>query len=533
MRKMSKYLFLIGLVLCLLQVWLPQFFVTGDGPSHVYNAQVLHDIWCNKNVTFYTRFYTAVYKPNPNWLSTAAMALFMLIVNGVIAEKIFLTFYVLIFVCGFYLLLKKISNNNSYWPLVVFIFVFTHPLCKGFYNFSFSIAFYFWMVWSWLRFLDKKNIVNAVLFFLFVGLTFFTHLLAFVFGAFTCAALIVSYALAAGQDGKTKKLPFLFTNTALLTLLLFPFLVLMRWFTEKEGGMNILLYHHFRRLIELVQFRYIINITHQEDYFALIAGVLLLVAVAVSLVRFRNKLKINKYDGFLLSLLFVGFVYLFFPEDFLGRLILIALRVQLFVFIIIACIISYMLPSEKLKNLIAFILFGCFIGLSIVRIPCRQAASEGVAAYVSGTDFIKPYSVVLPLDFSPGGEDEHGKLIGDRNWVFCHAAQYMGTEKPMIILDNYEANMGYFPLVWNNNVNPYNLLSKDEGIEGQPPFASIAGYKKNAGVTIDYILMWCYNDSYLQNEHFRTFFAEINNGYHIIYTSPAGRTILYELNKQP
>ena len=156
-----------------------------------------------------------------------------------------------------------------------------------------------------------------------------------------------------------------------------------------------------------------------------------------------------------------------------------------------------------------------------------------MAAYVSGTDFIKPYSVVLPLDFSPGGEDEHGKLIGDRNWVFCHAAQYMGTEKPMIILDNYEANMGYFPLVWNNNVNPYNLLSKDEGIEGQPPFASIAGYKKNAGVTIDYILMWCYNDSYLQNEHFRTFFAEINNGYHIIYTSPTGRTILYELNKQP
>ena len=163
-QKTLNALLLTGFILCLLQIWLPAFYLTGDGPSHVYNAQILHDLWCNKNTAFYAHYYQLVYQPNPNWLSTIVLALLMFVVNGIVAEKIYLTLYVLLYTRGFYLLLKKISGSNSYWPLVIFLFVFTHVLAKGFYNFSFSIAFYFWVVWSWIRFLDRRNIGNALLF---------------------------------------------------------------------------------------------------------------------------------------------------------------------------------------------------------------------------------------------------------------------------------------------------------------------------------------------------------------------------------
>ncbi len=531
MQKAANYLLFIGFALCLLQVWLPEYFLTGDGPCHVYNAQVLHDLWSGKNVPFYTRFYTAVYKPNPNWLSTVTMALLMFLVNGVIAEKILLTLYVLLFAAGGYLLFKKISNNDRFWPLVIFIFVFTHPLFKGFYNFSFSIAIYFWMVWSWLRFLDKRNIVNGVLFISVVAVVFFTHLLAFVFGSITCASLVISYAIACNED-KRKRMAFLLKHAGFLFLFLLPFLLLMIWFTAKEGGLQIQLAPHLYRMLELIRFRYLVNITRQEEFFATITGVGLLILFSVSLLTFKKHPVINKYDGFLLSLLFVGFVYLFFPEVFLSRLILITLRVQLFVFIIIACCIAYRLPAGKVKNIGAIVLFGCFIGLGMVRIPCQLSASEGVTTYISAVDSIKPFSVVLPLDFSPSGRDGHGKLIADRNWLYCHASQYMGLKKPLIILDNYEAHMSYFPLVWKENVNPYTYLNKYEGFEGQPPFATIEGYKQATGVTIDYILMWCYDAQALQNEHFREFFTEINEKYHIIYMSSTGRTILYAVNKR-
>ena len=530
MKKITAYLLLVGFALCLSYIWLPHFFVTGDGPCHLYNAQVLHDLWVGKNVAFYDRFYTLAYQPNPNWLSTFVLAILLFAVNGVLAEKIFLSCYVILYIVGFYLLIKKIRPNATYLPLLVLLFVFPHTMSKGFYNFSFSVAFYFWVVWSWLRFLDKRNIGNALLFFLFMLLIFFTHLLAFGFAAFTCAALVVSYAVANGQAERGHS-GFFLKNILWLCLMLAPFVILMQWFTQKEGGLQLQLSPHLYRLVELAQYKYLVNVTHTEVPFAFIAGIAVLLLFLVSMLRFGSRPVINKYDGFLLSFLFVLFVYLFFPEDFLGRLILITMRVQIFVFIIMACCVAYMLPPGKLEGTGSLILFMCFVGLSIFRISCLLSASDGVADYVSGIDNIKPYSVVLPLDFSPGGKDRHGKPIGDRNWLFTHAAEYMSTEKPLIFLDNYEANMGYFPISWNKGVNPYNYLSKYEGIEGQPPYADIDEYQRTTGVIIDYILMWCYDPRFLQSEHFSAFYHQVNSEYHMVYTSPNNRTILLERNQ--
>jgi hypothetical protein len=532
MKQITNALLFAGLALCLLQVWWPAYYVTGDGPCHVYNAQVLHDLWSHSKATaMYRHFFTPVYQPNPNWLSTLVLALLLNVVKGAIAEKIFLTVYMLAFIGGFYALLKKISGNGSAWMLVILLFVFPHTLAKGFYNFSFSIAFYFWMVWSWLRFLERKNIGRGMLFFLFTGLLFFTHLLAFGFGVFTCAALLISYSIAMPKGTIQQKLTGFFLRNALwLAVFVTPFLLLMQRFTNEQGGLQLQFRHHFYRLVELAQFKYIVNVTHREDYFALAAGVSLLVMFCIAVInRIRTK-GINKYDGFLLSLLFALFVYLFFPEEFLGRLILISMRAQLFVFILIVCCIAYLLPDGKIMNSGSVVLFTCFIGMTIVRISCMLPVSEAEADYLSAGSFIKPYSVVLPLCFAPEGKDVAGNKIADRNYLFVHAADYMGTEKPLIMLDNFEAYMGYFPLRWTDKTNPYHHLGKYEGIEGNPPYAGINEYKDVSGVTINYILLWCFDSSALQNTHFRLLYDQINSGYHIIYTSPAGRTILYEHN---
>ncbi len=530
-KKTTNALLLAGFSLCLFQIWLPAYYLTGDGPCHVYNAQIVYDLWANKNVSFYAPYFTLVYQPNPNWLSTLVISLLMFCVNGIIAEKIFLSVYVFTFISGFYLLLKKISTGDSYWLLMMLIFVFPLTLSKGFYNFSFSIAFYFWVVWSWLRFLEKRSIANTCLFLLFTTLIFFTHLLAFGIAAFTCTALVASFAIAAQGVTKRKFTSYFLSNVTLLAFFLTPFILLMSWFTQKKGGLQIQLRHHFYRLIELVQGKFLINVTHGEDYFALTAGLVLIFLFCFSMIKFKKYRTVNKYDGILVSLLFVTFVYLFFPESFLGTLILISMRAQLFVLILMACCIAYIVPDGKFKNVSGIILFGCFIGLSIIRINCQLSASYGVVDYVSAIKFIKPYSVVLPLDFSPNGKDEQGLMIADRNFLFSHASQYMGLNKPLIFLDNYEANMGYFPLRWNEKTNPYYHLNKGNGIEGQPPCADIAGYKQISGVTIDYILMWCYDTSWLKNNDFAKFYAEINNGYHKVYSSTTERTLLFEKNQ--
>lgn len=529
--KVIDLLLIAGLALCLASVWAPTYFLTGDGPCHLYNARILHDFWSNKDTAFYSRFYNVVYQPNPNWFSTFAMALLLFIVNGIIAEKLFLTFYIIFYLSGFCLLLKKVSNNNFWWLLVIFSFVFTHALTKGFYNFSFGIAIYFWVVSSWLRYLDNRNIARAFLFFIFIFLAFFAHLLAFVFAVFTCVALIGSYSIVAGAEGnKHDGRRFFLKNLVALILFIVPFLAIMAWFTNKEGGMQLSFRPHFYRVVELAQFKHIVNFNHYELTWTTIIGCTLLLLFVLCFVRLNGLLKVNKFDGFLWALLFVGAIYLCFPDNILGRQMDMSLRTQVFAHILVAIVIAYKMPLEKLKMAGAMVLFVCFIVLSGLRFSTQRSASDAESELLTAGKYIKPYSVVLPLNFSPGGSDKNGKEIADWNASFRHATQYLGAEKPLIILDNYEANAGYFPIQWVSGINPYHYLSAGNGIEGIPPFARIDQYKQQAGVVVDYIIMSGYNASFLVDANFKTLYAEVTAMYHIVYASQSGQIIVYKKN---
>ena len=517
--------------MCLAQIWLPSFYVTGDGPCHLYNAQILHDSWTNQNTEFYKNYFDILYQPDPNWYSTAIFALLLFIVKGVYAEKIVLTIYMALYLAGFHKLLRKINPNPGWWPLVIFFFLFPHTLAKGFYNFSFSIAFYFWMVLSWLGFLEKRTILRGILFFFFTSLTYFSHLMSFEFGAFTCFSLLLSWVYCANK-GKTitSAITFFFKQLGFLTMLLIPFLLLMFSFSNKQGGMQLQLHHHFYRLVELLQFKFALSVHSFEVPFAYTTGIVILLLMAVCLLRFKHKLVVNPYDGFIISFVGLMFVYLFFPESFLGRLILITMRVQPYLYIILVCLIALMCNYSKLLSIGAGIIYLCFFVMGISRINIQFRASDAIKDVLETSRYIKPNSVVLPLNFSLNGKDEHGNIIADINWLFCHATDYLGVEKPLIMLDNYEANIGYFPVRWKDEKNPYWHLATYEGIEGQPPSADIDAYKKKTGVDIDYVILWCWEPKSIEDPHFYALYQQINKGYHLVYLSSSLRTSLYQRN---
>lgn len=529
--KLLYALMIAGVAMCLAQIWWPHYYLTGDGPCHLYNAKVLNDIWNGTDVGFYNRFYDVAYDPNPNWLSNVLLGIPLYFTSGPVAEKLFLTLYAGLVIGGFYLLIKKISGSSSYWITIIFLFVFHHTLAKGFYNFSLSTALWFWMVWSWLRFIDKKNTLNTLVFFLFTGLSFFTQLLPFVFGAVTCFALILSYTFNREKGLKQSSLNYFIQNMVTLGILIAPFAALMLQFTDSQGGTHITLHHHFYRLIELVQFKYVINAVENESFLAALCGMTLTALLVTAVIfRIKDKIPVHKYDGFFYSLLFILFVYLFFPENFMQRDILISMRAQLFILILAGVCIAYTLP-QQIKNAGGLILFICFAGLSAARMDYMSKASDAAVDYNSVASYITPHSIVLPLNFAPEGRDRNNKPIADRNYLFSHALHYTGSEKPLILLDNYEANAGYFPLQWRYTVNPYTHLSRNTGIEGQPPGADIAAYQQVSGTPIDYLVMWCYDPIALQKEHYRSLDSQIKSMYHLVYTSRSKRTVLYERNK--
>jgi hypothetical protein len=418
------------------------------------------------------------------------------------------------------------DNKAFFWPLVSVVFVFTQVLAKGFYNFTFSMALLMWLIAIWLQYLEKRNKRDLFFFFFLSLFTFFTHPVAFVFGCISCFALTGSYAVSGALvTGNGSKLKSLLRYELLLCLCLAPATMLFAWFASGQGGPSLQLKFYHRRLWDLPDFISLVNLCSRENVLLHSLFFLLVVLFLSSLtIRFRKKPEVHRYDGFLLTFLLTLIVYFFFPDALFGGSIFI-IRVQYLLAVIAVCCIAYQLPTGRIKQWAGVVIFVGFIVLSFIRMSYRQAVADGEDDFFSASAHIRPFSVVMPLDFSPGGLNRKGLVITDRNWLFTHAAQYLGTLKPLIVLDNYEANTGYFPLVWKEAVNPYNNLGN---IEAGPPVAKITDYKNKTGVTIDYVLMWCYEDKWLSDTQFRKLYSEIMVNYRLVYKSESGRVLLYE-----
>ncbi len=65
------------------------------------------------------------------------------------------------------------------------------------------------------------------------------------------------------------------------------------------------------------------------------------------------------------------------------------------------------------------------------------------------SEHIEPNSIVFPINYTD-------------NWLTGHFCNYLGIDKPIVILENYELDAGYFPLKWNDNFIPNTMLGKLE-----------------------------------------------------------------------
>jgi len=527
-KRIASVLIAGGILLCLLQIWLPAYFLSGDGPCHLANARIIHNMLCGEQVGFYTKFYNLNLHPHPNWLTHILLALLMFVFNGLMAEKVLLTLYVAVMVLGLHLLLRRLNGVATYWVAVLFVFVFHNLVAQGFYNFSYSVAFYCLLVYSWVNYLEKRHIAGVLYFFLYLVLVYFSHPVAFVFGGVTCVSLSITYFLARQERGNNHQLA-----RVLLALVLcyIPFAFLFLNFADRQGGVHkVGLVFEPGRLKDLVKFEYLVSYNHTEVLVAAFVGVLLIVMFVFSLYqRFRVRTGIHKYDGFLLAFLFGLSVFLMLPNWMLGGGAL-TIRLGLFVMLIMCLCTAYIPAPSRVINVAALLIYSCSLVLSCIRLNTLASASAMLEDHASVMAHIKPGSVVLPLIFETFGRDGHGAIIADKNNVFAHEGQYAGIANPVIVLDNYEANTGYFPLQWKYEVNPYVHLCRNRGIEGVPPGAAISEYLRNTGVAIDYIIMVCYDSSLVGNEDYKDLGAEIAAGYHAVYTSPSGQAVLMAKN---
>lgn len=147
---------------------------------------------------------------------------------------------------------------------------------------------------------------------------------------------------------------------------------------------------------------------------------------------------LDQNDVFLFGAGLLFFAYFILPNSAAYAGFFSVRLLQLGLLVAIVWIAKQRQSSLIIVSLMAFVLYINFKLFLFYKneLYSQQAVINNIQEASLG---IVPGSTVLPIDLSV-------------NWLDAHYSNYLGAEKPMVILDNYEAGVDYFPIKWNDTI---------------------------------------------------------------------------------
>jgi hypothetical protein len=166
--------FSLFLLAYLIPVWAFPFIPTQDGPSHLSNALILKDYGAPG--IRYHEFFELHFDAFPNWTSHLALAALMYLFPPLVAEKVLVSVYVLGFGWSYRYFLGALDRAARSLAPAGLLFLFSFCFMKGFYNFCLSLIL-FWLVLGYcIRRGPCFRWRDAAVVGLFLVAGFFTHL---------------------------------------------------------------------------------------------------------------------------------------------------------------------------------------------------------------------------------------------------------------------------------------------------------------------------------------------------------------------
>ena len=485
----EKFLFLLATLFTLIPVLVFRFFPTMDGAAHLYNSNLLNEIIFGSNEIL-SDFFVLNHKPVPNLTGHVILSFFNLFLPAFLAEKMFLTCYV-VGLCYSYRRLVKSISSDSLASYFIFPFVYSFVFILGFYNFSIALVFLFLTLSYWIRNESKSlGIKQIIVLFLLLSVAFFSHIFVFAILLMSLGILFIT-RIASNFYGSTNNKKEVLKNSLkklgpLLISVLIPFALFVHYFYSRPPA-NKIGYLPAQELKEnLYNFRSILSYNSNEEYQYIekIGYVFLLLLIVTVLVRLRKLIVNYQLNKKIIGLfqhkdlwLLIGIILLvmyFFLPDSTSYGGFITTRVSLILYLIIMLWIS----AHKIPKIISVLMIGVVFYSHFFLVTYYTSLIKNLNEIAKDCNeagkIIEPNSVILPLNYS-------------QEWLALHFSNYMGIEKPMVILDNYEAVNDYFPLIWNwphltspiyDNIAENNFLCMDSST-----------YLNQANYKVDYIFV--------------------------------------------
>jgi len=465
-KKIEFVFFLLITLLNILPIVSFKFFPTLDGPAHLYNSNLINHLLFSDNSQL-NMFFMFNHEPVPNWSGHIILSLFNLFLPAFLAEKFLLLLYMIGLPFAFRVLIKTISPDNYFFSYLIFPFTYPFLLILGFYNTCIAIVLLLVTLTCWIKFEENltsvKNII--ILFILFIA-TYFSHL--FIFGILLiiiCLHIFTKTIFNWVNTYNFKKALIISIRKSLILFLitLLPLSLLFYYFYSRQstGVANFINHEELLSWIKNIRPIISLNFLAEEKYtkkIFYIIIVILIIAVynkinsikVLDAHSFKEKIKYNFNNIFsindflLLSAIVFLFLYFIMPDSD-GVAGYVSVRFCLLFFIVLCIWLSVQKFSKWFMILsICGVLFLHF-KLNNIYSKAASDLSKIAVQCSNASKYIEPNSVVLPLNYS-------------ENWLQGHFNNYLGIDKPMVILENYECGLSWFPLKWNEKFFPNNIL---------------------------------------------------------------------------
>ena len=466
-HNFEKFIFKIVVLLSALPVLLFEFYPTMDGAAHLYNSNLIWSLLFDNHETI-QQFYELNSEPVPNWTGHFLLAIFNSFLPAHIADSAVLLFCVVGLPLAFRRLLKTIEPANLLLSYLIFPFVYSFTLTLGFYNFSIALVLLFFTLSYWLQ-SQPKRFSWKILFILFllITATYFSHL--FVFGILLLLLglneiYLLLIGLSSREVGGNAVFKGFLSKTAILvsasciSLILFAQYLFERPYSDQSKWLtNTELIEDLTTIGPIISY----NSEIEEPWTKLLFYLLILVLAVALFIKFKYIFQKNssevkgsvsqkiftKHSFWLIATLVLITLYFMLPDSD-GYAGYISTRIALLFFMFFILWLATTPFSKWFMTILACV--SLFITFKFVRFygEVVKPLNEIALNCVEASDKLAENSVVLPINLSD-------------HWLLPHFSNYLGAEKPVVILENYEASTGYFPVKWNEKSIPNTLLDGD------------------------------------------------------------------------
>jgi hypothetical protein len=423
-----RALFLALALLWVLPFWVVRYIPTVDGPCHTYNAWILHQYGNVERYPLFQQYYEISAKPYPNWIGQAVMALLMYAVPPLIAEKLLVSGYVLLFLGGAWYLAGSVRPGERWIAFLAFPFALHQLFQFGFYNFAISVAFFQIALGYWWRHRERPGLRMAVEINLLLWLCYFSHILSL---TLALAGIGVLWLATLRRESWRRHL--------LHVPILLPQIVLPLWFLRDQGRGEMPSGWPFAQLARYLGRLEVLNTLGDVQLWigGALAGLFLLLLV-LTLRRGRGR---REEHGFLVLAALLTLLYFTSPEGMAGGFLL-KQRLSLYPFLVLIPWLSLRLSGRAETAAAVGLALAALLYLGYLVHGYREMGARE-ETFIAGIAPVAPNSRILPLLFERTGPTDY----------LSHAVDYVALEKGAVDWDNYEAKTTYFSVRFRDGVD--------------------------------------------------------------------------------